>query len=58
MRVVVPQITWHSRDPVLSVDFDPSCKPETDGFYRAASGGGDCSLLVSLIVCIIGIIGF
>lgn len=45
MRVIVPQITWHSRDPVLSVDCDPSCNAE-EGFYRLATGGGNSQLLV------------
>ena len=45
MRCVIPQIAWHTREPVLSVDFDPSCK--SDDFYRLASGGGDNLLLVN-----------
>lgn len=48
MRVVIPQIAWHNRDPVLSVDFDPTTKGDAD-FYRIASGGGDCQVLVMLL---------
>jgi chromatin assembly factor 1 subunit B len=50
MRVVIPQITWHSRDPVLSIDIDPTTLSEGQnggGFYRMASGGADSQLLVS-----------
>lgn len=47
MRVVIPQIAWHARDPVLTLDFDPKGKSE-QGYYRLATGGADRLLLVSL----------
>lgn len=38
MKVEIPEISWHNRDPVLSVDFQP--KPEgSDKYLRLASGG-------------------
>ncbi|CAL8079943.1 unnamed protein product [Orchesella dallaii] len=45
MRVVIPQIAWHARDPVLTLDFDPKGKTE-EGYYRLASGGADNLLLI------------
>lgn len=42
MKCVIPEISWHNRDPVLSVDI----QPVTNEFYRLASGGGDCHVLV------------
>jgi len=50
MRVVTPQITWHNRDPVLCVDFDPSHsqggESKDNDFYRLATGGSDTHVLV------------
>lgn len=38
MKCQIPEISWHNRDPVLSVDFQPKTE-ESDGFMRLASGG-------------------
>lgn len=35
MKCQIPEISWHNRDPVLSVDF----QPKIDKFQRLASGG-------------------
>ena len=37
MRVTTPEINWHNRDPVYSVDFSPH-----EGGFRLASCGTDC----------------
>lgn len=51
MKCTIPEISWHNRDPVLSVDIQPR-KKITD-FYRLASGGTDSHVLV----CSVNIIG-
>lgn len=38
MKCQIPEISWHNRDPVLSVDFQPK-SDDSDGFTRLASGG-------------------
>ncbi|KAF2892572.1 hypothetical protein ILUMI_13604 [Ignelater luminosus] len=43
MKCTIPEISWHNRDPVLSVDIQPS---ENEEFYRLASGGYDCHILI------------
>ena len=35
MKCQIPEISWHNRDPVLSVDF----QPRVDKQLRLASGG-------------------
>ncbi|KFM57002.1 Chromatin assembly factor 1 subunit B, partial [Stegodyphus mimosarum] len=42
MKCQIPQISWHSRDPVLSVDFQPT----QEDFHRLASGGTDSHVLI------------
>ncbi|XP_076257991.1 chromatin assembly factor 1, p105 subunit [Rhynchophorus ferrugineus] len=42
MKCTIPEISWHNREPVLSVDIFP----ENKEFYRLASGGGDCHVLI------------
>lgn len=42
MRCQVPQISWHSRDPVLSIDFQPI----QNDVLRLASGGTDSHVLI------------
>lgn len=37
MKCQIPEISWHNRDPVYSVDFQP--KVEDDEFIRVASAG-------------------
>lgn len=49
MKVVIPQIAWHARDPVLTIDFDPRGKTE-EGYYRLVTGGADKLLLVNKTV--------
>lgn len=44
MKCTIPEIAWHNKDPVLSIDFHPLNKE----FYRLASGGTDCHILVKL----------
>lgn len=49
MKLVIPEISWHNRDPVLSVHFQPIAD---DGFYRLATGGSDSHVFVNNnIVC-------
>lgn len=48
MKCTIPEISWHNRDPVLSVDIQP--KPllanNKNGKTRLASGGSDSHVLV------------
>lgn len=45
MKCLIPEIFWHSRDPVLSVDIQP--KPlDGDDKIRLASAGYDTHVLV------------
>lgn len=44
MKLVIPEISWHNRDPVLSVHFQPIAN---DGFYRLATGGSDSHVFVN-----------
>lgn len=44
MKLVIPEISWHNRDPVLSVHFQPIAE---DGFYRLATGGSDSHVFVN-----------
>lgn len=44
MKCTIPEISWHNRDPVLSVDIQP--KLEKNEFHRLASGGTDSHVLV------------
>lgn len=47
MKCFVPEISWHNRDPVYSVDFQP-VRGKNEEFYRLASGGADCHVVVGL----------
>ncbi|KAK5649223.1 hypothetical protein RI129_000252 [Pyrocoelia pectoralis] len=42
MKCTIPEISWHNRDPVLSVDIQ-SIHNE---FYKLASGGTDCHVFI------------
>ncbi|GFY59559.1 chromatin assembly factor 1 subunit B [Trichonephila inaurata madagascariensis] len=42
MKCQIPQISWHSRDPVLSIDFQPGKR----NIQRLASGGTDSHVLI------------
>jgi chromatin assembly factor 1 subunit B len=44
MKCSIPEISWHNREPVLSIDIQPI----SEKFYRLATGGADCHVLVSL----------
>ncbi|XP_055690668.1 chromatin assembly factor 1 subunit B [Lutzomyia longipalpis] len=45
MKCTIPEISWHNRDPVLSVDIQPFVGKSGD-FYRLASGGTDSHVLI------------
>lgn len=42
MKCTIPEISWHNREPVLSVDINSVFKE----FYRVATAGGDNHVLV------------
>ncbi|XP_063700048.1 chromatin assembly factor 1 subunit B [Culicoides brevitarsis] len=42
MKCQIPEISWHNRDPVLSVDIQPRCGKK----WRLASGGTDSHVLI------------
>ncbi|CAH0714720.1 unnamed protein product, partial [Brenthis ino] len=44
MKFSIPEISWHNRDPVLSVDFQPRCKANEP--LRLATGGADTHILI------------
>ncbi|XP_028158726.1 chromatin assembly factor 1 subunit B [Ostrinia furnacalis] len=44
MKFAIPEISWHNRDPVLSVDFQPNTEP--NGPLRLATGGTDSHVLI------------
>ncbi|XP_052739417.1 chromatin assembly factor 1 subunit B [Bicyclus anynana] len=44
MKLAIPEISWHNRDPVLSVDFQP--KSEQNDPLRLATGGTDSHVLI------------
>ncbi|CAK1600528.1 unnamed protein product [Parnassius mnemosyne] len=44
MKFSIPEISWHNRDPVLSVDFQP--KREANDPLRLATGGTDSHVLI------------
>lgn len=43
MKCMIPEISWHNREPVLCIDVQPL---END-FYRLATGGSDYHILVN-----------
>jgi len=43
MKLVIPEISWHNRDPVLSVHFQPVVE---DCYYRLATGGSDSHVFI------------
>lgn len=47
MKCTIPEISWHNRDPVLSVDIQAVNNEE---FYRLASGGTDSHVLVCILL--------
>lgn len=42
MKCTIPEISWHNREPVLSVDLHP----DIGSFYKLATGGGDSHVLI------------
>ncbi|RZF48302.1 hypothetical protein LSTR_LSTR010265 [Laodelphax striatellus] len=44
MKCTIPEISWHNKDPVLSIDLQP--RKEGEHFYRLASGGTDSHILI------------
>jgi chromatin assembly factor 1 subunit B len=52
MKVTTPEISWHNKDPVYSVDVQKKIV-KTVGetiVYRIATGGTDCHVLVSSFI--------
>lgn len=45
MKCKIPEISWHNRDPVLSVDIQPKTNGNQN-CYRLASGGTDAHVLI------------
>ena len=43
MKCMIPEISWHSRNPILSVDVQHG---DDVDFYRLATGGADYHVLV------------
>ncbi|XP_050074116.1 chromatin assembly factor 1 subunit B [Anopheles maculipalpis] len=50
MKCQIPEISWHNRDPVLSVDIQPKGANDRDHQYRLASGGTDSHVLIWYMV--------
>ena len=49
MKVSTPAISWHNRERISSVDFQPICYPQTDNsrfVSRLASGGDDKHVVI------------
>ncbi|XP_029159319.1 chromatin assembly factor 1 subunit B-like [Nylanderia fulva] len=48
MKITTPEISWHNRDPVLSVDIQSgTCENlKEESFWRVATGGADCHVLI------------
>lgn len=47
MKLVIPEISWHNRDPVLSVHFQTNVE---ENYYRLATGGSDSHVFVNAFV--------
>ena len=47
MKCSVPEISWHNRDPVLSLDIHHSKTSREQ--YRIASGGNDSHVVVRFL---------
>uniref|UniRef100_A0A182Q8P8 CAF1B/HIR1 beta-propeller domain-containing protein n=1 Tax=Anopheles farauti TaxID=69004 RepID=A0A182Q8P8_9DIPT len=50
MKCQIPEISWHNRDPVLSVDIQPKTTNDRDHQHRLASGGTDSHVLIWYMV--------
>lgn len=54
MKYFTPEIAWHNRDPVFSIDIQPDKVSEST--YRLASGGADTHVVVRLYIsCVLKI---
>ncbi|XP_043674831.1 chromatin assembly factor 1 subunit B isoform X1 [Vespula pensylvanica] len=54
MKCTTPEISWHNRDPVLSIDIqNKSCETSVnEDFWRVATGGADSHVLIwHLLTC-------
>lgn len=51
MKCTIPEISWHNRDPVLSIDIQPKLD-EKNEFYRLATGGTDSHVLVRIRIVV------
>lgn len=49
MKCTIPEIFWHNREPVLSVDIQPKPLENDKNVIRLASGGSDSHVLVYFI---------
>ncbi|KAF4521085.1 hypothetical protein B566_EDAN010959 [Ephemera danica] len=51
MKCTIPEIAWHNRDPVYSVDIQPGVVSKTAEatVYRVATGGTDSHVLIWLV---------
>ena len=47
MKCVIPEIAYHNRDPVLSIDFQLS---SSDGLTRLATAGSDNHVVVCMMI--------
>ncbi|CAL4073630.1 unnamed protein product, partial [Meganyctiphanes norvegica] len=43
MKCTIPEISWHNRDPVLTVDIQHNAE---DNIYRLATGGTDTTIII------------
>ena len=48
MRSFTPEMAWHNRDPVFSVDIQSKTQYDEDGqpWYRVATAGGDMHVII------------
>lgn len=49
MHFLTPEVAWHNRDPVYSVDIQPQLQKGEDGsedWYRAATSGADSTIII------------
>ena len=50
MKCQIPEISWHNRDPVLSIDIQPKKEGDKSEINRLASAGTDSHVLVTIHV--------
>ena len=49
MKIATPEVAWHNRDPVYSVDIQPQLQKSEDGstgWYRVATSGADSAIVM------------